>query len=578
MSKLTGILLHNFQSIKGRVFINLDKLCFLYGPNSAGKSSILDATSLLRKIIGAEENKYRAEYLFSKESNDLECSVGIEYIAKRFGYIEDGERGDWLASPDQHGDYLHEHFFNQISGKRIQVEFGSDGMTFKIAVDGIPLFDLLPGMQSYDDFYRPIDGSESEPTYDEVCGQLRIHKETFAKLLPDIYIDQLFKCSENDGETKHSDFITSHFYDLFVTDNKDTLVLRGIIFNLDHWMGLKYISTDDNFESIVFAKYETLQKHRPGDLKYQKFIDHHFSPQEKRSAHVSARHRFYWKFSEIALDLRKIIQGLFYQITDALDFEHVRGDRQLLKSSTCLSYPKSAYLNLSNDGGTYNDHKPATMYAKYLSSPRDCLTLDAPNLNWDFPNKCLKNYLISLRGYELYTITGAFQNISTDERGSSDELRDGLFVYIRLKNRQKKGLGFEDVGSGISYLFPILVALWAKELSFVEQPELHLHPAAQCELGDVFISAYNGGSSAVIESHSEHLLLRVLRRIRETNKDYLLPKELRFSHSNLRIYYFKPEKNGYTSVKEIRVDRHGEFLNSWPDGFFSERDRELFDE
>jgi predicted ATPase len=72
--------------------------------------------------------------------------------------------------------------------------------------------------------------------------------------------------------------------------------------------------------------------------------------------------------------------------------------------------------------------------------------------------------------------------------------------------------------------------------------------------------------------------LRVLRRIRETSNDYLLPKELKFTNESLRIYYFKPEPEGYTSVKEIKVDKHGEFLNSWPDGFFSERDRELFDE
>ena len=74
------------------------------------------------------------------------------------------------------------------------------------------------------------------------------------------------------------------------------------------------------------------------------------------------------------------------------------------------------------------------------------------------------------------------------------------------------------------------------------------------------------------------MLLRVLRRIRETTNNYLLPRELKFEADNLRIYYFNPEPEGYTSIKEIRADKHGELLNRWPGGFFSERDRELFDE
>ena len=54
MTALTGIYLRNFQSIKDPIFLQLDKLCFLYGPNSAGKSSVLDALDLVNiGIAGA---------------------------------------------------------------------------------------------------------------------------------------------------------------------------------------------------------------------------------------------------------------------------------------------------------------------------------------------------------------------------------------------------------------------------------------------------------------------------------------------------------------------------------------------
>ena len=51
MAYLTGIYLRNFQSIAGPVFLKLDKLCLLYGPNSAGKSAILDALDIIKKIV-----------------------------------------------------------------------------------------------------------------------------------------------------------------------------------------------------------------------------------------------------------------------------------------------------------------------------------------------------------------------------------------------------------------------------------------------------------------------------------------------------------------------------------------------
>ena len=59
---------------------------------------------------------------------------------------------------------------------------------------------------------------------------------------------------------------------------------------------------------------------------------------------------------------------------------------------------------------------------------------------------------------------------------------------------------------------------------------------------------------------------------------YLLKDELKFSCDEMRIYYFQPQPDGFTKVKEIRVDKYGELLSSWPGGFFSEREKELFGE
>jgi predicted ATPase len=92
----------------------------------------------------------------------------------------------------------------------------------------------------------------------------------------------------------------------------------------------------------------------------------------------------------------------------------------------------------------------------------------------------------------------------------------------------------------------------------------------------VFIAAKNLGSFSIVESHSEHLLLRILRRIRDSSAGKVKDKSLIFSRDELKIYYFNPEPGQGTSVFEIRVDRFGELLTRWPGGFFAERDQELF--
>lgn len=141
-------------------------------------------------------------------------------------------------------------------------------------------------------------------------------------------------------------------------------------------------------------------------------------------------------------------------------------------------------------------------------------------------------------------------------------------------------LRIQDVGFGVSQLIPVLVALLAARQSsvMVEQPEIHLHPRLQTEMGDLMIDACLNGQNkkqAIFETHSEHLILRILRRIRET-ADNELP-DLRFSiqTDDIAVNYFD-RVNSTTVVKHLRVNREGEFIDTWPHGFFDERIGELY--
>jgi predicted ATPase len=132
-----------------------------------------------------------------------------------------------------------------------------------------------------------------------------------------------------------------------------------------------------------------------------------------------------------------------------------------------------------------------------------------------------------------------------------------------------------DLGVGISQLLPFVVAALAikKGIIAVEQPELHVHPRVQVGIGDL-LTQVDTKANFLIETHSEHIILRILRRIRETS-DNELPEGFKpVTKEDVSIVYLEPSENGVTT-KRIEIDDDGEFIDRWPHGFFSERRDEV---
>lgn len=126
-----------------------------------------------------------------------------------------------------------------------------------------------------------------------------------------------------------------------------------------------------------------------------------------------------------------------------------------------------------------------------------------------------------------------------------------------------------EVGIGISQIVPVIVAALDGEhgMLTIEQPELHVHPRLQAAMGDLFIEAIaTKNHRFIIETHSEHLILRLLRRIRETEAGKA-PENRQLRTDDLGIYYLKQE-GGTTRESRIDVDVKGEFIQPWPDDFF----------
>lgn len=141
-------------------------------------------------------------------------------------------------------------------------------------------------------------------------------------------------------------------------------------------------------------------------------------------------------------------------------------------------------------------------------------------------------------------------------------------VRVRVKDGSPE-VSIPDVGFGVSQVLPVVVqCFYAPQHSTVviEQPELHLHPAVQQNLADLFISATKAreegddrGVQFLVESHSEHFLRRLQRRIAEGGID----------ERDVAIYFCDSGRDG-SIMNSIELDAYGHIRN-WPPDFFGDQ-------
>ncbi|EKU81673.1 AAA family ATPase [Massilia timonae] len=180
---------------------------------------------------------------------------------------------------------------------------------------------------------------------------------------------------------------------------------------------------------------------------------------------------------------------------------------------------------------------------------------------------------------------GAYSVIKDVEAAALDILKelnmsdaDRIRELVLVDQRTNTVVTHRDVGIGISQVLPVLVMAYGSKgkLLAMEQPEIHLHPALQAELGDVFIESALGDrkNTFILETHSEHLILRIMRRMRETHlgKATGLPP---ITPQDVSVLYVEPDGT-HSIVREMPLNELGELVKSWPGGFFEEGFREQF--
>lgn len=179
---------------------------------------------------------------------------------------------------------------------------------------------------------------------------------------------------------------------------------------------------------------------------------------------------------------------------------------------------------------------------------------------------------------------------------------DGDATVARIELQEHIKVNLKSTGFGASQVIPVIVQCVtarqrvkirkrAEEKQtvsvIIEQPELHLHPAAQAKLASMFMNEIYtfpeplpsdfefirfiedpdnlSNVHFLLETHSEHLILRIQKLIRK--------QELVLKH--IGVYYIDREK-GQSIIIHLRLDGDGDFIDEWPKGFFVERFDELF--
>lgn len=147
------------------------------------------------------------------------------------------------------------------------------------------------------------------------------------------------------------------------------------------------------------------------------------------------------------------------------------------------------------------------------------------------------------------------------------ERRQEYEVKLRTK-LSTDWVDLPDVGFGISQVLPVLVQCFYAppgSIIIMEQPEIHLHPSAQSILADVMIDVIKSRENysdrniqLIIETHSEHFLRRLQRRIAEET----------ISQDEVSAYFAKIS-GAQPILEPLKIDPFGNIRN-WPEHFFGD--------
>jgi len=548
---ITAITIANFKGIKEPVRVELKPITLLFGPNSSGKSTIVQALHYAREIFerqnlnpdqtmlgGVAIDLGGFESLVHRHDKTLPITIRFDLDLSREGlpnYLEGlWEENRWNESVFQHIPAKVQTAWIEVSVKWSDFVRRPLVKSYEVGTNGLVLAKITTSDDGRQIYLSMI--NTFNPVFLE-ADTLEEGKTCVTKFFENLIRDDV---KMTDEEFKKLGVVFPRLFDLLDSEDglagsQKPIVLRGLRAALPRWgrpLNFDNSAWRDDADYNDRADFEQLLSILivgPGELvrdALRKFCylgplrvipPRHFAPARTPDESRWANGMTAWDvmFNEEEAFRERVNRWLSGR--DQLN----SGYRVVVKEYKELDMADPATLTLMRGGIPEED----TLIPRYIQS----LVVNRRLFFWEEANKIEVQPL--------------------------------------------------DIGVGISQVLPVIVAAMAAKSGFVaiEQPELHIHPAFQVVLGDLFIEQIHENPNLifVLETHSEHIMLRFLRRIRETGEGRLPLGAPKLTPEKLAIYFAEKGENGI-SLMPIRVDEEGDFIDRWPKGFFSERAGELF--
>lgn len=627
--RLSHIEIENFKGIGTKQSIDLAPITLLFGPNSAGKSTILQALHYLREIL--ERNNPDPDQTIAGGLTDLGGFATLVHnhdlsrpirIKVRIDMTEDqgSERLPLNSGASLRDDRFNELGIRYLVGENTELQDCAVVQEVGVGIE-VRWSDLInaPYVSRLDvemdeeaicsvvspaqvgramatDFnfehslLQPARYPYDYPEEDETLGFLNVlngdgelHKEKAIStdLLEAIWHHsrEMSSVMEEMSEQELEDSAEGSAWDTNVRVGIETDL--GALPEIDKPLASDFVDPDRDLSMRAFMA---------GKSAADKIMDRTFGRSSRMTRDENEAYENALKHYKQQLDT---IAGLS-AIMDELILGPVRIVRDYLQAVTYIGplreIPSRGYRpRLSPDESRWAQGLAAW---DVLYTQADSGLLDSVNEWMSSDERLRTGYVLVKSDYkQISTADGLHQLF---KRGiNEDDLGDLQELYEAIPTKSEIGLmdvvrgipvAPSDVGVGISQMVPVVVACLMEPggLVAIEQPELHIHPAIQVGLGDLFITATQNEQLAtgpertlLVETHSEHIMLRLLRRVRELGDNELPPGVPGLKPSDISVVYVEATERGPV-FRRLRVSDSGDFVDNWPKGFFEERAEELF--
>lgn len=541
----------NFKAFGKPDAMPVRPITLIYGPNSSGKSTIVQSLLLLKQT--------------------LEEAINVDTVLLPIGNLVNlGEYSDFIHKHDGHQELSYEIFFDlNITSEPDEETEKNNNLFLKVLEN----FDC---MQVNFSLY-----------FNDVINQVSISS-----------IEIYLKDEDDDMRMILS-------FRLKTKNSSKSLELDKSSLDSEHYFWKLCWKEYENIHRIVGKKIAEDQRERNKD----------YAQSAKNTTKVEAK----TKAIDTLMDLEQYLSGYSYEsfINDLLKVSkylnfyfdkllNLRIDAEVPKTSeirnlldfyeTEESLPNPVVNVLSITLSSLRDLLYDVVYIgpirqtpqrEYLLG-KDLVDHVGPTGDRIFELFCQKPYLITLVNEWLEKFNLEYQisftiwldgdlYTPTDEDDFADKLKnsvdpgnpDDIQIDIRLVDQiHKSEVSLVDVGFGVSQILPIIVQSLASEnkLLLIEQPEVHIHPRLQAEVGSLLAECIKSpfNNQFIIETHSEALILRLKSLIK---KGYI-------KSSQLAVIYISRSPKG-SRCQHLRLNHSGKFLDDWPDGFFEESFNEI---